>query len=513
MNGKAVVRLKGGDPFVFGRGGEEILALKKHNIPYDIVPGITSAIAVPELAGIPVTHRKMSRGFHVITGHTAEDLIPENIKKYASTDETLVILMGLNNLSKITETLILNGKDKNTPAAVISHGASAKQKTIRSDLKNIADEVKKHKIKTPAVIIIGETAAFDFSTNINRLLTGVSVSVTGTEKLVDKLSEQLYALGADINKLDYLQICEYGNNKIFYDSLLNIQKYSMIVLTSMNGAEIFLKHFKKLKIDIRKLGNVKFAVIGNGTGEILEKAGIYPDIIPEIYTAKELGKRIAETVSETDKLLILRAEKGSSVLTDVLDKSGIIYDDIKTFLERNKPRKNHIIWIVFISGFFILFFIGFAMGKLWSDSLSFSQFGIQILKCVVFSILGCALIIPVHEFIHWIAYKKEGANDVRFGAIWKSFVFYAAAHNFAADYKTFRRIALAPFYILSVLLVLLFLFPVPLWGKISIAAILLFHIVSCSGDLSMLSYMKRYKRRNVITVDDIDNRFTYFMEK
>ena len=144
---------------------------------------------------------------------------------------------------------------------------------------------------------------------------------------------------------------------------------------------------------------------------------------------------------------------------------SFIYDDIKTFLERNKPRKNHIIWIVFISGFFILFFIGFAMGKLWSDSLSFSQFGIQILKCVVFSILGCALIIPVHEFIHWIAYKKEGANDVR------------------------------------------------LWGKISIAAILLFHIVSCSGDLSMLSYMKRYKRRNVITVDDIDNRFTYFMEK
>ena len=153
---------------------------------------------------------------------------------------------------------------------------------------------------------------------------------------------------------------------------------------------------------------------------------------------------------------------------------SFIYDDIKTFLERNKPRKNHIIWIVFISGFFILFFIGFAMGKLWSDSLSFSQFGIQILKCVVFSILGCALIIPVHEFIHWIAYKKEGANDVRFGAIWKSFVFYAAAHNFAADYKTFRRIALAPFYILSVLLILLLLSPVPLWGKISIAAIFCF---------------------------------------
>ena len=158
---------------------------------------------------------------------------------------------------------------------------------------------------------------------------------------MDKLSEQLYALGADINKLDYLQICEYGNNKIFYDYLLNIQKYSMIVLTSMNGAEIFLKHLKKLKIDIRKLGNVKFAVIGNGTGEILEKAGIYPDIIPEIYTAKELGKRIAETVSETDKLLILRAEKGSSDLTDVLDKSGIIYDDIKIYDVKMNNKKEY----------------------------------------------------------------------------------------------------------------------------------------------------------------------------
>lgn len=331
LNGKTVVRLKGGDPFVFGRGGEEILALKEHNIPYDIVPGITSAVAVPELAGIPVTHRKTSRGFHVITGHTADDLLPENIKKHASTNETLVILMGLGNLSKITETLILNGKDEKTPAAVITHGASAEQKIVRNDLKNIADEVKKHKIKTPAVIVIGETAGFDFSSTINRPLTGVFVSVTGTERLVDKLSEQLYALGANINKLNYLKICEYNNNGRFNNSLLNIEKYSMIVLTSMNGAEIFLKNLKKLKIDIRKLRNIKFAVIGNGTGEILENAGIYPDIIPDIYTTKELGKCIAEAVSDTDKLLILRAKKGSSDLTDILDNFRILYDDLKIY--------------------------------------------------------------------------------------------------------------------------------------------------------------------------------------
>lgn len=351
LNGKTVVRLKGGDPFVFGRGGEEILALKKYNIPYGIVPGISSAIAVPELSGIPVTHRKVSRGFHVITGHTADDLLPQNIKKLSSTDETLVILMGLENLSKISETLILNGKDENTPAAVISDGAFAKQKTVRSSLKNIAKEVKKNNIKTPAVIVIGETAAFDFSPTVNYPLAGISVSVTGTQKLVNKLSQQLYDLGAEINMLDYLQICEYDNNTEFNDSLLNIEKYNMIALTSMNGAEIFLKHLKKLKIDIRKLGNIKFAVIGNGTGAILEKAGIYPDIMPDIYTAEELGRSIAKAVSKTDKLLILRAEKGSSDLTDILDNAKIIYDDIKIYDVKinNKIKYNKVINSDFIT--------------------------------------------------------------------------------------------------------------------------------------------------------------------
>lgn len=341
LDGKTVVRLKGGDPFVFGRGGEEIIALKEHNIPYSIVPGITSAVAVPELAGIPVTHRKTSRGFRVITGHTADELIPENIKQYALNNETLVILMGLNNLEQITKTLLLNGKNENTPAAVISNGARAEQKIIRSNLKNIAEEVKKHKINAPAVIVIGETAAYNFSPTINLPLTGFSVSVTGTEKLVNKLSNQLYALGADTNKLDYLQICEYNNNDRFHDSLLNIEKYDMIALTSMNGAEIFLKNLKKLKIDIRKLGKVKFAVIGSGTGEILKNSGIYPDIMPDIYTAKELGKCIVKTISNTKKLLILRAEKGSPDFTKELDDYGIVYEDIKLYDVKLNNKKSY----------------------------------------------------------------------------------------------------------------------------------------------------------------------------
>ena len=143
MEGKNVVRLKGGDSFVFGRGGEEIQALRLHDIEYSIIPGISSAIAVPELAGIPVTQRKVSRSFHVITGHTADDLLPMNMNVYAKLDGTLVFLMALKNIEKISEMLILNGKSENTPAAVISNGAGEKQQIVRSNLKNIAHEVSR----------------------------------------------------------------------------------------------------------------------------------------------------------------------------------------------------------------------------------------------------------------------------------------------------------------------------------------------------------------------------------
>ena len=143
--GKNVVRLKGGDPFVFGRGGEEITALRQNSIPYSIVPGISSCIACAELGGIPVTHRNVSRSFHVITGHTAEDLLPENMKNYAQLDGTLVFLMGLGNVRNIAESLISNGKAPKIPAAVISNGAGANQSVLRTTLDNIADKTEKSK--------------------------------------------------------------------------------------------------------------------------------------------------------------------------------------------------------------------------------------------------------------------------------------------------------------------------------------------------------------------------------
>ena len=160
--GQTVVRLKGGDPFVFGRGGEEILALREKGIAYDVTPGITSAIAIPSEAGIPVTHRGLSRSLHIITGHTdSPDGISENFEKLAALDGTLVFLMGLSNLEKICSGLMENGKDKNTPAAVISGGNSKNKTTVRAALGEIAAACRSEGIKSPVTIVIGPVASLD----------------------------------------------------------------------------------------------------------------------------------------------------------------------------------------------------------------------------------------------------------------------------------------------------------------------------------------------------------------
>ncbi|MGN1134074.1 MAG: uroporphyrinogen-III C-methyltransferase [Oscillospiraceae bacterium] len=331
LAGKNVTRLKGGDPFVFGRGGEEITALKKHGIPYCLVPGISSSIAVPELAGIPVTHRKTSRSFHVITGHTKEDFLPENMNLYAQLEGTLVFLMGLGKLELIAQKLMEYGKSPLTPAAVICNGGQSSQKTVRSTLQNISEKAKENGIVSPAVIVIGDTADFDFSSTVSKPLDSISVTVTGTKALSQKLSEKLNSLGADVTPLEFLTVNAYENNAAFDKALADIESYNYIVLTSNNGGEIFFERLRKLKIDLRRLSEIIFAVIGSGTAKALENKGIFADIIPKEFTSECLAKLLAEKIKPDEKALILRAEKGSEILTRILDSRNISYDDIKTY--------------------------------------------------------------------------------------------------------------------------------------------------------------------------------------
>ncbi|MCI7767127.1 MAG: uroporphyrinogen-III C-methyltransferase [Oscillospiraceae bacterium] len=331
LEGKTVVRLKGGDPFVFGRGGEEAEALSREDIPFEIIPGISSCIAVPELAGIPVTHRRVSRSFHVITAHTAEDIPDGYFGKYAALDGTLVFLMGLNSLKRLTDELMDGGLSADMPAAVISKGGSPEQRTVRGRLADIAEYVQKENITAPAVILVGETAALDYSNTLEKKLDGISVTVTGTKDLVDKLTKKIYALGGSAYPLPVVRISEYEDNARFDRALENISDYSYIALTSANGAEIFLERMKRLNIDVRRLSRHKIAVVGRPTGERLKSAGIIPDLVPDTYTVEALGRLLAENVKNGERVLILRAEQGSVILNKILDGSGIEYDDIKIY--------------------------------------------------------------------------------------------------------------------------------------------------------------------------------------
>ena len=332
--GKTVVRLKGGDPFVFGRGGEEVLALQAENIPYEVVSGVTSSIAVPAAAGIPVTHRKVARSFHVITGHTAaggETTLTENLDVLAKLEGTLVFLMGLHHLEEICDGLMQGGKSPQIPAAVISKGTTPEQKIIRANLGELAAKVREAKLEAPAVIVIGETAELDFTGTIPRPLYGVKIGVTGTKSITRKLRDKLEELGAAVTEMDYSAIVPYRENPCLEKELQEISAYPWAVFTSPNGVEIFFDYLKKLKFDVRKLAHLQFAVIGTGTAAALEKRGIYASFLPEKYDVESLAKGLCDTVKKEEKILILRAEQGSEILTEVLDKAGMTYTDVKIY--------------------------------------------------------------------------------------------------------------------------------------------------------------------------------------
>ena len=330
--GGVVLRLKGGDPFVFGRGGEEITALKAAGIPYSLIPGVTSSVAVPELAGIPVSHRGLSRSFHVITGHTADDLLPEHFESYAKCGGTLIFLMGLRNLPEIAGRLIENGMDENTPATVISKGATPEQRAVKGCLGDIAEKVKREDLPAPAVIIVGETAGLDLSPTYLPPLYGASVAVTATKGLSRRLIKSLNALGAYAHRCGGFELRELNDEvteKAF--SRLSEGFYSHIALTSPNGAEIFLKRLRESRIDIRKLSEVKIAVIGKGTGAKLEKAGLYADIMPEKFNSVALGNTLSDTLTPEDRLLIVRSSEGSAELVKPLAEKGLNFDDVHIY--------------------------------------------------------------------------------------------------------------------------------------------------------------------------------------
>lgn len=334
-----VVRLKGGDPFVFGRGGEEIEVLKANNIPFQVIPGITSAISVLESVGIPVTHRGISQSFHVITGHTKESdtTLTDNYDVLAKLDGTLIFLMGLSNIREITKKLIENGKDQRTPVAVISSGTMNHEKTVRGTLSTIVSKVEEEQIVSPAIIVVGNAAALHFvSEHSANVLSGVKIGITGTRKICEKLESGLVNLGAKVYMLCDMNIEETPKLNQLDEELQYLDKYQWIVFTSQNAIDIFFERLEKCQIDRRNLNQIKFAVIGSGTKQALKEYGYYADFMPTSYTTKDLANEFSTIVNENDRLLIPRALQGSKELNEIFDKNNIKYKDIPIYDVRGK---------------------------------------------------------------------------------------------------------------------------------------------------------------------------------
>lgn len=323
--GKQVVRLKGGDPFVFGRGGEEMLALRRAGILCEEVPGISSAIAIPAEAGIPVTHRGISQSVHIMTAHTAdtEDGFPPYLDDLARLTGTLVFLMGLNRLEALAQRLLSAGMPETTPAAVISGGNSPRPVSVRGTLADIGNRSQNARVQPPAVIVIGGTAALELNSAPERPLDGVRVGLTGTASITWKLRRMLENQGARVFDAVRAEIVELPME---FDLHTLCGGRHWVVLTSGNGVRVFFRRLFQARIDLRKLSGCRFAVIGPSTAGQLWKYGIQADLCPERHTSRGLAGSLLSAVGPEEDILLFRSRQGSPELRRSLAERHTVRD-------------------------------------------------------------------------------------------------------------------------------------------------------------------------------------------
>ena len=343
LEGKRVVRLKGGDPFLFGRGGEELEVLVREGVPYEVVPGVTSAIAVLAYQGIPVTHRDFCSSVHIITGHKREgEAYNIDFEALVRTKGTLVFLMGVSSLGAICDGLLKAGIRPEMPAALLARGTTAAQDRIVATVATLSEAVARHGAITPAIIVVGEVCALadEFSWAEKRVLGGVRVFVTRPKELAGTLSLRLRKLGAEVVEIPAIQT-KAREGGAFAEALDTVDAFDWIVFTSPTGVRIFFEEMKRKKLDVRRLAKTRFAVIGSGSEKELEKYGFYGDLMPEVYDGEHLGMALAAVCEEelakkdTEKslrILIPRAAIGNQELISALAQvSGLEVSDVPTY--------------------------------------------------------------------------------------------------------------------------------------------------------------------------------------
>jgi uroporphyrinogen III methyltransferase/synthase len=328
--GKNVVRLKGGDPFVFGRGGEEAEALAAAGIKFEVVPGISAAIAVPAYAGIPITHRGVTSSFTVFTGHedpTKEqsDLDYDSLVKGGG---TLVMLMGVERLEKVVAALRQHGAELSMPVALVRWGTTGRQETVTGTLENIVDRAAG--FEAPAVAVFGKVVSFrqKLAWFEKRPLFGRRIVVTRTRRQAGVLSARLQLLGADVIELPTIRIEPPKELLEFGELVRDAYQYDWLIFTSPNGVTAFFDMFFKLYQDTRNIGNVRIAAIGPGTAQMIRNYHLTVEVQPNDFVAEAVAEALREYESlDNLKLLLVRAENARDVLPKRLTQLGAILDE------------------------------------------------------------------------------------------------------------------------------------------------------------------------------------------
>lgn len=345
LEGKTVTRLKGGDPYVFGRGGEEAELLRDENIDFEVVPGITSPIGGLCYAGIPITHRDHASSFHVITGHPRKDgkeTKEINWNALANVKGTLVFLMGIANLKNISENLIKEGKDKDTPVAFVSWATRPNQRVVTATLESAYEVVIKENIKPPTLIVVGTVVNLREKLNFfeEKPLFGKNIVVTRCRAQSSALAEKISDMGGNPIEIPTIKIQKVEDNKELEVEINKIKNYTYIIFVSKNAVDIFFDKLNEMGYDARALSNSKICAIGGETAKSIKSRGVIADIVPKKYVAEGLYEELKDIINENDKILIPRAKNARDFLISKLSEKCYVKEVItyESVIDNNKKN-------------------------------------------------------------------------------------------------------------------------------------------------------------------------------
>jgi uroporphyrinogen III methyltransferase/synthase len=340
-DGKRVVRLKGGDPFVFGRGGEEAQVLRAAGIEFEVVPGITAGIAAPAYAGIPVTHRAHNTAVTFITGHEdpTKDLSTLDWSKLADPHQTLVFYMAMSNLAKISAALVRHGLAATTPVAIVHEGTKPAQQTLVTTLENAAADAERARIGPPAIVIVGDVV--DLREELRwfdrRPLFGKRVLITRQAPCSDEFAERLREAGAEPVLAPLIRIAPPEDAQAAATAVKAIGDFDWVAFSSRNGVERFWQELESAQLDARALSGVRIAAIGPRTADALQTRGIKPDFVPSQYVSESVAEGLLGRTDPGDRVLLFRAQEARDVLPDALREAGRIVTVVAAYRAVRAP--------------------------------------------------------------------------------------------------------------------------------------------------------------------------------